>query len=406
MAEPDVDILILGGGLAGLCAAYALVDAGMSGETDGEVDGSDICVLDARNPYRGSSSPCGMLHPFPGPSMAPGDHTFEKVQTSLNLIHDLDRSDDSSDTSAPTPLVRDLPMLRPVDDSDRGDRLLESWQNHRDDYPTWLESERLDKGELNDQHPALRAARGAIRYSPAASVRIGELRQRLIRRLRSSSVTVRRDSTATTVILEDSTWRVSTTGKSDVSAHSLVWATGNALAEWFELPAGPRAGEVVITEPQTTSLGAAVSAGGYVAPIPCAPAADDSDANNERWLAGATWFDPEDIDMRVDEHAIQAIRNKTSRLVPILDSADIKTVWRGIRFMLGHIAGPLVGAIPGLPDAYVAGAFGSKGLLRIPWATRRLADSILRPQSSIPAEVRPDRLEDRWWTPNADRIHC
>lgn len=404
MAEPDVDILILGGGLAGLCTAYALVDEAVSGEPDDGIDGSDICVLDAHNPHRGSSSPCGMLHPFPGPSMAPGDHTFEKVRTSLNLIRDLDRTDDASGTPAPTPLLRELPMLRPVDDSDRGDRLVESWQNHRDDYPTWLDSDWLDQDDLDDQYPALQAARGAIRYSPAASVRIGELRDRLIHQLRSSGAAVHRHTTAATASLEDSGWRVELDDGCALATNSLVWAAGNALADWFDLPAGPRAGEVVITEPQTTSLGAAVSAGGYVAPIPSGPETDDSDAENEQWLAGATWFDPEAIDTRDDHHAIQVIRNKTSRLVPWLDAAHVETVWRGVRFMLGHIAGPLVGAIPGLPNGYVAGAFGSKGLLRIPWATRQLANSIVHPHASVPPDIRPDRLDDRWWTPNANRI--
>jgi len=404
VAEPDVHILILGGGLAGLCTAHALVDDKVSEAPDEGIDGSDIFVLDAHNPHRGSNSPCGMLHPFPGPSMAPGEHTFEKMRTSLNLIRDLDRTDDSADLSPPTPLVRELPMLRPVGDSERGDRLVESWQNHRDDYPTWLDSEWLDRDDLDDQYPALQAVRGAIRYSPAASVRIGELRDRLIQQLRSSGVTVHHPATAATASFEDAEWRVELDDGSDLAANSLVWAPGNALADWFDLPAGPRAGEVVITAPQATPLGAAVSAGGYVAPIPSGPTTDDSDAESEQWLAGATWFDPEVIGTRDDHRAIQAIRNKTSRLVPSLDSAPIETVWRGVRFMLGHIAGPLVGAIPGLPNGYVAGAFGSKGLLRIPWATRQLADAIIRPQSSMPPDICPDRLDDRWWTPNADRI--
>jgi glycine/D-amino acid oxidase-like deaminating enzyme len=121
-------------------------------------------------------------------------------------------------------------------------------------------------------------------------------------------------------------------------------------------------------------------------------------------LAGATWFEPSAIDERSDRAAIDEIRQKTSAIAPHIQQAEVRRTWRGVRFMLGHIAGPLVGPIPTLPDAFVAGAFGSKGLLRIPWAARHLARHIVENEAEMPEPMRASRIEQRWWAPDGNCV--
>jgi glycine/D-amino acid oxidase-like deaminating enzyme len=381
-------ISILGGGLAGLATARALTRAGVNPEA--------IAIIDGDDPARGSSSPCGMLHAFPGRSLEPGATTFDKLKTSLRWIRQID---DTCQKSISGGLFDSLPMVRPLDDTDRGRQMRHSWENHRSAYPEWFDSTWLSADQLGKDHPAIDAEMGAIQYSPAMVVRIDRVRRQLADQLRDAGSHLLVDDQADSVRHTGRRWRIRTDARTFETEH-LVWACGAHLDDWFDLPAGPKAGEVLVVHPDDESapLDVAVSGGGYVAPVP------GTTNSNARWLAGATWFEPSAFDERDDRAAIDEIRQKTSANVPGLRRAEVHRTWRGVRFMLGHIAGPLVGPIPTLPDASVAGAFGSKGLLRIPWSARHLARYIVDNDTGMPKSVRASRIEQRWWAPDESRI--
>lgn len=380
------DYAIVGAGLAGLNLAGALLER--------DVPAGRITLVDGASPHRGSSAPGALLHPFPGRHVAPKNENFRVFRRARRFVEWVRRwSAGSADGSGNGQLVRRLPMVRPLKDDRLGRSLRRSWEEQRGGYPDWLQVEVGPAADYLDLYPGMERWDEVLVYQPAYVVDMAALRRRLLARLRDEGVRLVESSVTTITPAPDAkTGRVTLGLSGDDStperlkAATTVLAMGFGLDAWFpELATSGRGGELMVTDPPDEArLDCILNASGHVGPRP-----------DGRWVAGSTWWAPGEFRGRDDERARQALLERCGDLLPELHRASTTRIWRGIRCSFGDHQ-PLVGPLPQLPNLHVLGAFGSKGLFRIPYFTERLADHLID-EAPLPDLVRADRISTRKW---------
>lgn len=361
---------VVGGGLAGLLCARRLAERAAKP--------SDVTLVDASDPRRGSNSPAAIFHPFPGRSMRPSDHRLAAARATLVHLERW-RSELGSDDVEPTT------MVRPLFDDYLGEKIGDSWSEHVGDYPAWFEGERLPVEAIRSLVPSPDGIDEALVYRPAYVVDLAAVCRHLTERLEELGV-VRRDARVASLERRDSGWRLAGT---DVRADRVVLALGAETAEWFPgVPIDLRGGEILIGASENAHLlDGVLNAGGHVAPV-----------GDGAIAAGSSWFDGERIDERTDEMAIEDVVGRCARLFPSIEELEGTRVWRGVRAAFGDHQ-PLVGPIPDLPDVHVLSAFGSKGLLHIPRHATCLADWLTDARRHLPELADARRMNPDTWKP-------
>lgn len=371
------DFAIIGAGLAGLLLVRRLLERG--------VDAEQIVLLDSADAERASDVPSALMHPFPGRSMQPKPGQLDSARASVDALRGL-RNEVGADA------VLELPMARPLL-GDLGDKLRDSWQEAHADYPDWLDS-RLVSGEaLSAVDPNLSRFDEALVYTPAFSVDTRAVRRHLRDAFIAAGARVLASTPVDALEPDDGQWMLHTPGES-LRARHVVLAVGAGIGDWFPgLPMQNRGGEVwVARPPDDARLTCVINASGHVAPGP-----------DGTWVAGSTYFSPEDFAERDDATARQELLERCARLTPALADAETVSIWRGVRAMYRGDNRPLVGSIPGQPRLYVFGALGSKGLLRIPELANQLADHLLD-DAPIDERAETGRVKDEKWEPAAARF--
>ncbi|MFB6262633.1 MAG: NAD(P)/FAD-dependent oxidoreductase [Bradymonadaceae bacterium] len=372
------DITVIGGGLAGLEFARR------ASSVDG--DGPDLALVDAGGPRRGSDAPGVLLHPFPGRRIDPAPETLEQCQFSVETISEWE-------ALAPRGTVRSLPMVRPFLEGDVGDDLRDSWRTNRDDLPSWVDAREVRGWSLGPLGDGFESFDGALMYRPARLVELPALRRALRTELRHRGADLRTGLAERLVRCGDD-WRVETTAGT-IESGRVVLAVGRGLTEWFpDLDLHGRGGELVVADPPPgVALRCIVNAGGgHVAPT-----------RDGRWIAGSSWWRDTELFDRTDRQAIRAVGARCERSYPPYRAAVVHRVWRGIRAKYRDNRA-LVGPVPGLDDLYVLGAFGSKGVLRIPSAADRLAARLHGESVDLPPGRAADRVEPSEWRPAVARL--
>lgn len=370
------DYAIVGGGLAGLTLAHTLV-------ADRDVSPASIVLFDARSEHRGSDAPGAMLHPFPSRSLIPHPQAMEGCYTSIELLrHWAETFADDA--------IHSMPMVRPIFDDHVGERLRETWHDSKGSYPSWLDIQHVDGDALDAWDARLADVDDAIVYEPAVSVDLATVRDRLFARLADAGVDVRRDVPVEGIASDGDGWHLR--AEATARAARVVLACSQQLGEWFpDLDVRGRGGELMIAEHRgEPPLQCAVNASGHVA-----PRADGS------WVVGSTWWNPEDFDNRTDREAADALLERGARLIPALKSAEVESIWRGVRVKYRD-HWPLVGPVPGRDGLHALTAFGSKGLFRIPFFAERLADLLVDRCDTIDDRAHSLRVDDDEW--HADRL--
>ncbi|MFB6372869.1 MAG: FAD-dependent oxidoreductase, partial [Bradymonadaceae bacterium] len=279
-------------------------------------------------------------------------------------------------------------MVRPIRDDHLADRLVDSWRGP-DGYPEWFDGRRVDGDTLADRGDHLRGYDSAFVYRPAFSVDLGALTSALADRLVAAGVHLARPCSVDHLEQTAGGWRIGTAGGETIGTDRVVLALGHGLGEWFEtLAMRSRGGELVhFPTLDADRLGHILNADGQVSPHPRGGV-----------TAGASWWDPADFSARDDAAATRDILDRCASLYPPIAEADTSTVWRGVRAIYGDNQ-PLVGPVAGFESLDIFGAFGSKGLLRIPYHATQFAHRLLDRPADIPELSRTTRMGADNWEP-------
>lgn len=368
---------LVGGGLAGLSLAESLVEHGVPGDA--------VQIIDADHPTRGSSAPTAIFHPFPGRSMEPKPRRLRLARATVERVERWREYFDA-------PPIIESTMVRPLRDGHLTERLLETWEGS-DAYPDWFEGRRLEGDALHEYGEHLEDFDSAFVYRPAYAIDLDALTARVAERLADKGVAFERPAVVRTAHRDDGAWRLEL-DDGTLRADRLVLALGPGLEDWFDgLTMRSRGGELLHAPGLDGSdLDHILNAGGHVARHP-----------NGGVVAGSSWWDPEQFDDRTDEQAARDILDRCESLYPPLGETDKQVVWRGVRAIFGDHQ-PLVGDVAGLEDTFVFGAFGSKGLLRVPLHAEQFSRYLVGESSHVPELSAASRLRDERWEPTPRRI--
>ena len=371
------DYTIVGGGLAGLALVESLLDEG--------ADPARIRVVDADRPARASDAPTAIFHPFPGRSLEPVPRKLRLAEATLRRL-------EGWRTRLDDPPILETTMIRPVADDHLAERLLDTWAGD-DGYPAWFEGRKVGPDELAELGAHLTGYAAGFVYRPAFTVDLGELTAMLADEFASAGVHIARPFEVESLRRAGDGWRL-TSGTETFATDCVVFALGRALADWFEgLAMTSRGGELMhLRDLDGWQLGHVVNAGGHVAPHP-----------RGGIVAGSSWWDPADFEARDDATAASDILERCLPLYPPIGESDDRRIWRGVRAMFGDHQ-PLVGPVPELPACHVFGAFGSKGLLRIPHHADQFARRLLDRPSNVPELSDTTRIGPDKWVPAPGRI--
>lgn len=284
-------------------------------------------------------------------------------------------------------------MVRPIRDDYLAERLEDSWAGPSG-YPEWFDGGRLDGEALAAHGDHLTGYTGGYVYRPAFSVDLRDMTATLADRLAEAGVTIERPRRVERLTRLDDGWRLESDADGALEAQRVVLAIGPGLSDWFgELAMRSRGGEQMhLRDLEADRLGHIVNASGHVAPHP-----------RGGIVAGASWWDPEDFGSRDNTAAARDIMERCEPLYPPIAEADDRVVWRGVRAIFGDHQ-PLVGPVPELDDLHVFGAFGSKGLLRIPHHADQFARDLLDKPASVPELSNTTRMGADKWAPVPERI--
>ena len=340
-------ITIVGGGLAGLLLAQALLDAGVDALT----------LIHHQDPLQASDAPLAICHPFPGRSLAPHPLLRDAYNETRRSIANWRRF-------APD-LVQELSMLRPLKGANF-DRLLRSYDKHwRGQHDPWLTI------LLNEESRHLK-------YGPCFAIALGALRARWLKNLEDSGLTVVHghcdaiDAQAQTLTVNEASY----------AFDHLVLCNGRELSKW--LPPAPliyeggELGTFAVTQPLTTLVS---QAGLHVGP-----------RSEQEVVVGATRWETEPASPA--SSVLPELQERMREVLPV--RLQPVSAWRGVRAIYPVDRLPIAGEVPGHDHLSVLGAFGSKGLLWGPYAARQLAQRLAE-GTPIPPAIHIDRL---WSSPS------
>ena len=377
--QTSVEVLIVGGGLAGYGLAEALVRQGMEAE--------GICLLEASHPGAGSSGNVGaMLNPLPGRSLYPKPGYPEAFVYVRDWIA-------AQQAQTDTRFTLRYPVVRPLIEELGAEQMRRSFARGKE-VLDFLEARELSAAEVATQYPLLAPTEGAIELRPGVAVEFGLLVRDLAERLREAGVVWSAEGPVTQLEWTGQEW-LCRTEHEERRAKRVVLAVGADLDEWFPaLPMQMTGGELaVFSPPEGMALNCMVSAAGYVT--------TRCDGN---WAVGATFWHGQKHSDFLQEEIFERLRGKAKRLIPCIVDAKPVSTWFGVRAIFRTDRQPIVGVVPTMPSCYLMGAFASKGLLWIPWMAESLAKTMLQKEDHIHPAASILRLKEKNFVPAPSRV--
>lgn len=352
----DADIIIVGAGLAGACAAFTL-------SRDHRVH-----VLEADEPASGASgAAAGLVNPFMGRRARPVWRLREALDAVPTLLERAGASD----------LFPDTGVLRPAVEPDQVDPFREAAAEHPD-LATWLSPE-----AVRNRYPDVQADRGALFIPDGGALDVGAMVRVLLRAAEEQGAVVETEApvlywreTPNTAVVEvdrdDNT--------EELRAKRVLLALGQGFPPFPELRRlgldGVKGQTVRVRRPDTlTNSFPPMSGRGYVVP--------DGDT-----LVIGSNYDNDFDDLAPDPDATAYIRDKTSKMLPGLDQAEVLDETAGVRVMHSETNLPLLGPLPRRERLWTFTALGSKGLLTAPLPAQHLPTYLDDPDV-IPPRINP-----------------
>ncbi|WP_230467275.1 NAD(P)/FAD-dependent oxidoreductase [Lujinxingia vulgaris] len=346
-------IAVVGAGIAGLSLVDALLERGMRP--------SELIVIDAGDPHRGSNAPATVLHPFAGRTMAPGEEHWRAFLKSWETLKRWCAREDE-------PLWRPAPMMRLMEGDKLSAKLEESWEEGRARYPEVVKSRRVEGDESVRLLPSWQGA-PALVYEPAAAVDLPGLCAALLKRAKERGVRVVQGEVADLRGGEEG-WVIGFAGGAPaLRVARVVLATGAALGALLgEADLRERPGEVGVWEATgpLEDLNVMINS-----------AANLFERPDGRVGVGSTYLKREGWREREDAEADRELREKMAAALGGADPGTALEIWRGVRGIYGSDHRPLVGPVAGERELFVMAGFGSKGLTWAPAMGQVLAAHLL-----------------------------
>jgi glycine oxidase len=352
----DADVLVVGAGLAGACAAFVL-----SGRMK-------VHVVEADRPASGASgAAAGLVNPFMGRRARPVWRLHEALEAVSALLDAAEAAD----------LAPSRGVLRPVVAADQAEPFRAAARAHPA-LATWL-----DAAEVEARYPAVQTEVGALHVPRGGAVDVPAMVEALLAAAAARGATVEteapviywRETPASAVVEVDRGPETEA-----LRADRVLLALGQGYRPFPELRRlgldGVKGQTVRVRRPASLSGPLPPLSGrGYVVPD-----ADDT-------LILGSNYDNDFDDLRPDPQATAYIREKTARMVPGVDETAVLDEWAGVR--VKHTDGnrPLLGPLPRRERLWTFTALGSKGLLTAPLLARELPVYLDDPDT-IPDAVR------------------
>ena len=348
------DIIIVGAGLAGACAAFVL-----------SAD-HDVHVLEADAPASGASgAAAGLVNPFMGRRARP----VWRLREALDAVPTLLEQAGASDLFPPTG------VLRPAVEPDQVAPFQETAETHPD-LATWL-----SPGAVQERYPALGPDRGALFIPKGGAVDVSAMVRALLEAATRRGATVEtqapvlywRETPDAAVVEVD---RGEDT--EDLRADRVLLTLGQGFPPFPELRRlgldGVKGQTVRVRRPEALRDDFPPMSGrGYVVP--------DGDT-----LVLGSNYDNNYDDLTPDPEETTYIQEKTSKMIPGLDRAEVLGAVAGVRVKHSDTNQPLLGPLPRRERLWTFTALGSKGLLTAPHLALGLP-SYLNTPTKIPTPV-------------------
>lgn len=346
------EILVIGAGIAGAAAAYHLSQRW------------DVLVVDRAGIGLGASgAAAGLVNPLPGRRARPVWRAREAIDSVDELI----------DIVGDEVRIGNKGILRPALDSAQARRFKESASLHSD-LSVWMEA-----SQIEERWPELRASYGALFVHRGKALMISELCRRLLQ-----NVDVRSGWTLTDFEEEEQAIRARLTsdqGQIMVSANFMLLATGaefSMLEKTHDLLLHGVKGQTISAEladplPQDHPH---VAGSGYIV------------AENERRIVLGSTYEHDFMDDKPTSEATAAILEKTSRLLPLIESARVLEAQAGVRATVPGTRLPMIGPLPRHHRAWIYSGLGTKGVLMASLLSRELSSWLKNPET-IPDELQP-----------------
>ncbi len=349
--------MVVGGGLVGTALAYELA-----------LRGATVTVVDRHDPGRASDAGAGILSPETNLDPAPGAVAVGRAAAShYESMVDQLGADGCADTGyAQTGSL--LVAERPGDDTtmEAASELILG----RD-----VGVEELDPEAVRRCFPVLGTVRRAL-YNPHGRRVDGRVLRGALQAAAERRGVLWRQGTVTGIIRAPGAGRVRAvrTDRGDIPAGAVALCSGAWTEELagdlqVALPVGPLKGQIVhLRLPDVdTSKWAIVQPvlGFYLVPWP-----------DGRVACGGTMEAAAGFDHRVTADGVHQLLRECLRTAPGLGAAELVEVRVGSRPVSADGI-PLVGAVPGWSNAFVATGHGAEGLLLGPLSAAVLADSMV-----------------------------
>lgn len=348
------DTIIVGAGLAGAAAALYLSPQ------------EEVLVLEAHRPAAGASgAAAGLVNPLMG----------RKAKAVWRIDDALDAFHETLDCAGATALFQKTGVLRPTVEA----KQVSFFRDTADAHPhhvTWLSADAVQERfpDVTTHGEALMVRTGGAIRVPAFVHAMLDAAQRRGAEVRTGAhVTTWRETTEAahaTVEREDEALQL--------SARRVLLALGYGYRHHDELSAlnlhGVKGQTVTVQRPEHLETLIPMSGRGYIVP------------DGDTLILGSSYEHDFD-DLRPSPEQTEYIREKTARMVPGLDDADVLTATAGVRVMVPRTNLPLLGPLPGRERLWVFTGLGSKGLLTAPLLARDLPAFFANP-NTIPPDVR------------------
>lgn len=345
------DIIIVGGGLAGACAALWLSKS------------HAVVLLEAEKPTSGTSgAAAGLVNPFKGLRATPMWRHEEALDALRTTLEETMVSD----------LFRATGVFRPALNTKQAD----SFQKTAADFPnqtTWLSPK-----ASGEHYPDVQAPLGGLWIPSGGAVSLAAFTQAMLNAAERNGAKIRA-GVRVTGWDEDGSVRVDTDSGS-FEAKTLLLCLGDgfsAFPEFDNLPLHKIKGQTIwLTKPPALpDTLPAISGGVYIVP-----------GGNEV-VVGST-FEHEFDNLDPDPAVSATLREKAALLVPSLAESAIVDERAGVRVTVPRVRLPMLGLLPGFERVWIFTALGAKGLMTAPLLARDL-DSFLADPEMLPIEVRP-----------------
>ncbi len=361
------DVIVVGGGVIGLMAAWRLAQTGLSVE-----------LFEKGKPgVESSSAALGVLSPH-ATSERPSDF-LKLAQASLALYPAL--AAELREQSGVDVELRDEGMLHVALDDGELEALDEQYHVEQ---ATGVPVKLLSAREARELEPAFGArVRGALHYTATLQVDNVRLCNALALAATHARVKIHAGQMVTRVIRDGHHVSGVQVGSERQHAQWVVIAAGcwSGAIEGISLPVRPAKGQAISLEAPFVISHILDSAAGYIVP-----------RRDGRLLVGATVEDV-GFDKRVTVEAVQELLAGVMRVIPALKDANISNLWAGLRPCSADGL-PLLGPISDCEGLIAATGHFRNGILLAPITAQLVTAWVAGKQPSVDVQTfSPDRFE-------------